>query len=97
MESSIKLELLKNTNNKKGVFRDVQNKECSIQDSSSVEPMIWIGVDNPTPRYDSSTGKGGANFPLPEGVTVSGRMELNKEMVKQLLPHLIHFSENGEL
>ncbi len=64
------------------VFGDKDGSTCSIQQSSSAtEDAIWLGVD--------TLSDGGAAVPV--------RMHLTREQVADLLPHLQHFVDTGEL
>lgn len=83
-------------------FTDLHGDECSIQKSSlATDDAIWFGVDDANPQIMASqTKKGGTGwvkFPIPDGVLMSTRMHLSREMVKQLLPILQHFVETGEV
>lgn len=63
-------------------FVDRYGKHCSIQESSlATECCIWLGVDSDT---------NGA--PIEQG-----RMHLTQEMVKELLPLLRRFAQEGAL
>lgn len=65
-------------------FKDNNQKECSIQDSSNaMEPCIWFGVDNTGKLITGSSGQ--------KNEHVSARMELTKAMTLQLLPILLEF------
>jgi len=87
-------------------FKDQYGECCSLQASSlATENCIWFGVDNPRvtilakemyPQVADQV-RGWVDVPLPKGALVFGRMHLNQEMVKSLLPHLIKFAETGEL
>jgi hypothetical protein len=66
----------------KGVFIDLYNQLCSIQESSlATEEAIWLGRDDP---------------PIVEGSILS-RMHLTREMAAELARILQHFSDTGEL
>lgn len=78
-------------------FKDLYGIECSIQKSSlATDDAIWLGVSDPKPLV-CVQGEGWQEFPLPEGVECFGRMHLNREQVKLLLPVLQYFVETGEL
>lgn len=66
-------------------FRDDYGHECSLQESSAVDPHIWLGSDEPT-KIDEPTGH-----------LIKNRMHLNQEQVRALLPYLQHFAEHGDL
>lgn len=77
-------------------FKDSRGEHCSLQESSAAtETCIWLGVDNPKPQI-LSAGKW-VEVPLPTGTLLSGRMHLNKDQVKELLPYLQRFVETAEL
>lgn len=81
-------------------FKDCGYSDCSIQESSSaMEPRIWLGFNKITPMLFlpdvSDTQTGLIKYPLPPEVQINGRMELNQDMVKELLPLLTYFAENG--
>ena len=66
-------------------FQDYYGQICSLQKSSLANPeAIWLGVSNtgPNMRRDED---------------VIPRMHLSQTQVKKLLPHLIKFSETGEI
>ena len=64
-------------------FEDSNNKICSLQKSSVVtEHFIWLGVEK-----DCASNK----------VLMDSRMLLNREQVKELLPHLQTFIETSEI
>jgi hypothetical protein len=69
-------------------FQDKNERECSVQDSSSAgECSIWIGVDN---TGDHIKGPGGKT-----NEHVGARMHLTQSMVEELLPILAEFAEKG--
>lgn len=90
-------------------FRDDYDEECSIQESSAVEPHIWLGIHNPEPsimykdacllglNLKSTTGEpcGWCNYPIPKEVFISSRMHLNQEQAKELADKLLYFYETG--
>lgn len=78
-------------------FKDRYDKECSIQKSSlATEDCIWFGIDNPEPKI-LIQGKGWVEYPLPEEVSITTRMHLSVEQVKELIPILQRFVETGEV
>lgn len=95
----------------RGEFLDRYDEECSIQESSlASEACIWLGVSRPRPKYLKSQYKqvgmprpadgdltGWAEYPLPEGVSLTARMHLTQEHARQLIPMLQHFVDTGEL
>lgn len=89
-------------------FTDIYDVECSIQKSSlATDDAIWIGVDDASPRIMASQAKrfgidtneecGYVSFPIPDEVSLTTRMHLNREAVEKLLPILTRFVETGEL
>lgn len=69
-------------------FLDRYEQICSLQDSSlATEPAIWLGVDNVGPSITGPNGQ--------RNEDVSIRMHLTQEMVKELLPYLTEFANNG--
>lgn len=78
-------------------FKDGSGDDCSLQESSSVTPHIWLGIDNvrvieydgPPTAIDLST--------LGTNVAALGRMHLTRAQVKALLPHLQKFVDTGSL
>ena len=72
-----------------------------MQESSAIEPAIWIGIDHPIPKLFlpdvDKEKKGWIDYPVPDCVKIFGRMELNQQQVKDLLPYLKYFADNGEL
>lgn len=86
-------------------FKDSYDENCSIQMSSAAsDDYIWLGIDHPKileEGYDSEYP--GRCRELTENelkekhYLVFGRMHLNKQQVKMLLPYLIKFAETGEL
>jgi hypothetical protein len=83
-------------------FTDRYGEKCSLQASSlASESAIWLGIDNPNPQIMASKtpegGTGWVPYKIPEDVMISTRMHLTVEQVKELLPILQAFVENGEL
>ena len=80
-------------------FEDSYGNKCSLQQSSNIDPHIWLGVDNPDifihdkdnhGRYvkvDTNTNH----------FSCSSRMHLTQEQVKELLPILEKFVNTGEI
>jgi hypothetical protein len=82
----------------KGEFIDQYGEKCSIQKSSlATEECIWLGVNEVIPQVLGPVGTGWQPVPLPKGAMTGGRMHLNRQMVRDLLPLLQHFAETGEL
>jgi len=70
-------------------FRDDYNAECSLQESSSVDPHIWLGMD-----VDAHGNKVG---PTVDGKRMGARMHLSQAQVIDLLPLLQFFAKHGHL
>ena len=73
------------------LFEDDYGEGCSLQESSSVEPHVWLGIDNPKML------KGNDLVKLPEGIVAFSRMHLNQKQAKQLADELMFFVDNGHL
>jgi len=89
-------------------FNDLYDSSCSIQESSlATDQAIWIGIDDADPKimasqadeYGVETNKttGWVEYPISKDVSFNTRMHLNREQVKEILPHLIKFVETGEI
>ena len=73
------------------LFEDDYGEGCSLQDSSLVEPHIWLGIDKPKML------KGDNLVDLPDGMVVFARMHLNRKQARQLADELLYFAENERL
>ena len=90
-------------------FTDRYQAKCSIQASSlATESAIWFGVDDPEPQIMASqaarrgiathgVSTGWVEYPIPSEVSLTTRMHLTQDQVKELLPILQNFAETGEL
>ena len=89
-------------------FDDIYGVACSIQKSSlATDDAIWVGVDDASPRIMASNAArfgietqetcGYVDFPIPDEVSMTTRMHLNREEVAKLLPILTRFVETGEI
>jgi len=89
-------------------FTDRYGVECSLQKSSmAFESAIWLGPSEAQPKILASMTKalgvetdqttGWVPYPIPEAVSLTTRMHLTQNQVKELLPILQHFAETGEL
>ena len=94
-------------------FTDDYGAGCSIQESSSVVPHIWLGVDEPDIKIqwkdavaagidvvkdDPGTNEyGWCTINLPHGTLVESRMHLNQEQAETLAKKLLYFAETGQL
>lgn len=70
-------------------FTDCIGQGCSAQDSSSIEPALWLGVENTGPNITGPLGKYSEN--------VSVRMHLKRKDVCQLIKLLQSFVDNGSV
>jgi hypothetical protein len=78
-----------------GTFRDTGGETCSVQASSiATEERVWVGLDDPRAVHVAGAPR---RFELPAGVTIFGRMHLNREQAGQLAEVLARFAETGEL
>ncbi|AKU44085.1 hypothetical protein CPT_Michonne136 [Citrobacter phage Michonne] len=79
-------------------FKDSNGEICTLQRSSSYEPRIWLGAKEVSVKYLNNGWKE-LNIPALTGKDFVGnqRMHLNQAQVKELLPYLQYFTENGEL
>jgi hypothetical protein len=90
-------------------FTDRYGSKCSLQNSSicAEEGYIWFGVDSDSEGVVKKIGENKqyparcrtvTNAELEEqGLEVFSRMHLSQSQVKELLPHLIRFVEEGEV
>ena len=90
-----------------GNFKDKYGAVCSIQESSSAEPAIWLGVNYADPKIMASVAKtvnpetgdmtGWVKYPIPNDVLLTTRMHLSREQVAELIPLLQQFVDTGRL
>ena len=79
-------------------FEDGNGERCSLQKSSAAErDMIWLGVNEPNPKIFPADGTGWHDYELPENVSCTTRMHLDRKQVAALLPHLQAFVETGDI
>ena len=94
-------------------FEDDYGVECSLQESSSIEPHIWLGVHNPTHKIrfkdserlglglkkecEECNEYGWCDFPIPKEVSVFSRMHLNREQAKALGKKLLQYARKSKL
>jgi len=79
-------------------FKDQKGVECSIQESSSYYPCLWIGVNNANPQimaHDSIklgiptvARNGWVPYKVPKEVLMSTRMHLDKEGLREFIDTL---------
>lgn len=82
-------------------FDDAYDKSCSLQQSSCVEPHIWLGCNDiglkaGMPWREISEEELKQAFNCKELVS-NTRMHLNVEQVKQLIPILQKFVDTGDI
>ena len=66
---------------------------------------VWLGIDKPTPKIlarnarnvgvETKKTTGWVEYPIPDGVSVSARMHLNREQVSGLIKCLQEWLEEG--
>ena len=94
-------------------FSDDYNIDCSLQESSAVEPHIWLGVDKPKIMVmckdfatngiafncipENKDDTGWCNIEMPNYVRIFSRMHLNQEQAKTLAKKLSFFAKHGYL
>lgn len=94
-------------------FKDDYGKECSIQQSSSIVPHVWLGVHTPEisimwkdakakglnlpKKYPETNEYGWCDYPIPGECLVSSRMHLNREQAAVIAAKLLHFAATGAL
>lgn len=94
-------------------LKDDYNVEYSIQESSSLEPHIWLGISNPRLSImykdkdkliaiDKEIEKDSpecewCSIPLPKEVLIESRMHLNRKQAKELSKKLKYFARHGYL
>ena len=76
-------------------FEDDYGYKCSLQESSSVVPHIWLGIDDADPQIMASKvvkgGTGWIKYDIPSDVLLTTRMHLNVEQTKKLIIELQKF------
>ena len=82
-------------------FYDAYDELCDIQESSSVQPHIWLGTHNGTVKILASSinpsDTGWVEYKLPEGSLVNHRMHLSKKQSIAIGIKLIMFGLFGRL
>lgn len=87
--------------------------EYDLQESSSCEPHIWLGINRPKlmimykdaraigldlKKNDPETNEWGwCDFPVPKEVLIESRIHLNREQAKDLAKRLNYFARHGYL
>lgn len=94
-------------------FLDDYGVDCSLQESSSVDPHIWLGVHTPEiqimykdavanglnlkKKYPETNECGWCDFPIPKEALIASRMHLNRKQAKALAKRLNFFARHGYL
>ena len=94
-------------------FSDDYGIDCSIQESSSVEAHIWLGVHRPRvyiaykaakeagldlkKDYPETNDYGVCTIPIPEEAIIESRMHLNRTQPRELANKLNYFARTGTL
>lgn len=79
-------------------FKDNKGEECTLQESSNIEPEIWLGLHNAIPQQFIPNGNPSwRDYPLPKNVHNFTRMALTPEMAAMLIPYLQRFVDTGYL
>lgn len=69
-------------------FRDAYDELCDMQESSHIEPHIWLGTHSPNPKILASkvdpSGTGWIDYKIPNDVLISHRMHLSKKQCVSL-------------
>lgn len=80
-------------------FTDSKGVKCSLQKSSlATEDAIWLGVDDADPKFlGTPEGTGFIRYPIPDEVSLTTQMHLNKEQASELIKALQVFVETGDL
>ena len=79
-------------------FSDQKGQVCSIQESSLYYPCVWIGLNDASPMIMASKAQangiptkettGWINYPIPDDVSISTRMHLDKRMLRKFIDTL---------
>ena len=88
-------------------FDDDYGEKCSLQQSNSVEPHIWLGIDNPRPiimctdasklGMERKATNGWQDYEIPEEVLIHTRMHLTKRQARKLALKLLKFGLFGKV
>lgn len=64
-------------------FKDTYDELCDIQESSNIEPHIWLGTHSPNPKILASkldpNKIGWVDYQIPSDILISHRMHLNRK------------------
>jgi hypothetical protein len=82
-------------------FKDSNGAVCDIQESSRVEPHIWLGTDEPAAKILASKteqgGTGWVDYQLPKDVLINNRMHLSQKRCLSLGFKLLKYGLTGRL
>lgn len=77
---------------RKVTFEDIGGVPCSLQESSNVEPCIWLGADKVT-VYDERRLVVD-NFQEKTGFLIAGRMLLDPSLARQVAMRLLQWADS---
>lgn len=76
-------------------FKDAYDELCDIQESSNIEPHIWLGTHSPNPKILASkldpNKTGWVDYQIPSDILISHRMHLNRKQCISLGLKLLKF------
>lgn len=88
-------------------FEDCYGSKCSLQESSSVEKRLWLGIDDVEPQILAKDARalgiktnapiGWVPYHIPKEVLLHSRMHLDREGVEELISKLQYWLDNEEL
>lgn len=88
-------------------FQDDYDCKCSLQESSSCEPHVWLGIADANPQVMASKAamlgvettetNGWVPYPIPDEVLLKTRMHLNEEQAIQLAKMLLKWAKKGKV
>lgn len=82
-------------------FSDSYGELCDIQESSNVEPHIWLGTHNPNPqilaKHTKEGGTGWVPYEIPDEVLISHRMTLDRKQSFLLGLKLMFYGMTGRI
>ena len=88
-------------------FNDDYDEKCSLQESSAVEPHIWLGISDPRPiimcsnasklGVERKADNGWQDYEIPEEVFIHTRMHLTKKQSRKLAIKLLKFWLFGKI
>ena len=93
------MKFIKSTTNRgftKLVATDDYNVEFDIQESSSVDPHIWLGINHPRVSILTEE-RGWIEFVMPNDTLIESRMHLNRKQCFCVAIKLIKFWILGRL